>query len=370
MWVGDATPPAHNMVAYTLPLRITLPPAHPAVAVPPPTAGANVCQRRLTHQKQPTAKRRTQCHICGLDLLKTTLHRHLWTRHGQQSTSQQMTTYACSTCDQIFKRKDIRDNHEVEQHGGEVGYIECTYCGKVVRKRYLSQHFRRLVCRKDQLAWAAQRSRSAITTASGAHPHADQGLHVITDTQFLLLSWHFLQKVSRRTYECDLTSSRRKFTYGLSPSHPPPQQITDVLELEARILGSVSRCLQELHQSSDLLIAISYLITAKSLFNGHDQAAPHWRVLPHLVKRGYNSSSCARPSIEDLEEVMTTKMCSRDVRMRVDDWCRFVSIEIWYSPGKVTQKDGVVQISTPSFPLDALPGNSEDVSCFYLWAAR
>ena len=74
------------------------------------------------------------CSTCGTRFpLRKTLNHHQQTVHRQSS-------FVCAHCKKGFKRNDVKDRHEAEQHSGEDGTVECVRCRKRVRERALNGH--------------------------------------------------------------------------------------------------------------------------------------------------------------------------------------------------------------------------------------
>lgn len=94
----------------------------------------------MTYEKQ-----KTTCALCGVVLLRKTLLRHIQHKHLLK------LSLKCGICDQSFKRLDILKRHEREQHADDNDTVECTHCGKVVKRRVMKSHFesnRCMVARK------------------------------------------------------------------------------------------------------------------------------------------------------------------------------------------------------------------------------
>ena len=85
-----------------------------------------------------------QCKICGRRFpLQKTLNRHSHSVH-------QSAKFRCSQCALSFNRKDVKDRHEMEQHGTESDTTECMVCHVELRRRALFSHSRSKRHRKAQ----------------------------------------------------------------------------------------------------------------------------------------------------------------------------------------------------------------------------
>lgn len=83
------------------------------------------------------------CQTCGRSFpFRKTLNRHCQTVHSSSS-------FHCSHsgCTKSFKRHDILERHEAEQHGSKTGTVECKTCGENVRERSLAEHMQSRKCK-------------------------------------------------------------------------------------------------------------------------------------------------------------------------------------------------------------------------------
>ena len=102
----------------------------------PPVTPAAVA--RLT--RTAPSRRATNCPECGKELLQKTLQRHIETHHSKR------TAFRCGQCNTTFYRKDHLARHIREKHDDTSETVGCVYCGKQVRQRYLSEHWKGQKC--------------------------------------------------------------------------------------------------------------------------------------------------------------------------------------------------------------------------------
>ena len=102
----------------------------------PPVTPAAVA--RLT--RTAPSRRATNCPECGKELLQKTLQRHIETHHSKR------TAFRCGQCNTTFYRKENLARHIREKHDDASDTVGCVYCGKQVRQRYLSEHWKGQKC--------------------------------------------------------------------------------------------------------------------------------------------------------------------------------------------------------------------------------
>ena len=112
----------------------------------------------------PAWKQRVSCEQCGMRMLRKTLNRHLHSRHGFE-------TLHCEYCGVNFKRQDHLRRHIQEQHRLQIELVECMYCGKAIRPRYLNDHFKGQKCTRARIV----ASRSAKTSSCASTGALDVG---------------------------------------------------------------------------------------------------------------------------------------------------------------------------------------------------
>lgn len=103
---------------------------------------ATVPTKNPRAQRSPPAKRKASCPICKSVMLRKTLQRHIDLKHNNR-----LPILRCSSCVAQFKRKDVLERHEREQHGDHPRTVTCSYCGRQVRERALNDHFKSRKCR-------------------------------------------------------------------------------------------------------------------------------------------------------------------------------------------------------------------------------
>lgn len=83
---------------------------------------------------------RNQCERCRRHFTHPkSLKRHLRTVHSG-------SRFSCAHCQEVFKRRDIKERHEAEQHSDDAGTVECRTCGDHVRERALKEHMKSQKC--------------------------------------------------------------------------------------------------------------------------------------------------------------------------------------------------------------------------------
>ena len=117
-------------------------PTESQLAAPTQPSGSNALRIPL---RPPRAKQTTTCPECGEELLQKTLQRHIETVHTKQ------TPLRCAQCAKTFYRKDYLLRHCREKHDDAAETVECMYCGKQVRQRYLNEHWKGRKCMNAQV---------------------------------------------------------------------------------------------------------------------------------------------------------------------------------------------------------------------------
>ena len=129
-------------------------PIESQLAAPTQPSGSNALRIPL---RPPRAKQTTTCPECGKVLLQKTLQRHIETSHTK------WTALRCPQCPKTFYRKDHLLRHGREKHDDAAETVECVYCGKQVRQRYMNEHWKGRKCM----------SKHVVTTELGHHVSAE-----------------------------------------------------------------------------------------------------------------------------------------------------------------------------------------------------
>lgn len=231
-------------------------------------------QQQPTLLPQPSigmAQATFQCPICkGIFPLRKTLNRHLRTVH-------QPSKIRCRHCALEFNRKDIKDRHELEQHGTSSDAVECSICHVQVRQRALSSHF------NSKRHGRAQKQADEIHLTLSK---VGRGLRAsrIPDTEALI--------DPTLVTTCLIVKLLARFSGLLWPLCVDTiKQSFEMLKLKGQALRSISKMIERrpLPKSTEFMAPVATMAIVQWIFGELEQAELHIKVLVSLYGSGPDS---------------------------------------------------------------------------------
>ena len=214
-------------------------------------------QPRPLTQGIPFSKQKTTCQVCGLVILKKTLPRHVRVKHHQQRQ-----LLPCSYCDRTFSRMDIVERHEREQHGEDIGTVECVYCGQDIRQRAIKDHFRSRKCREAR-ASPKELERDSPSCRAQSGTSVFQGLGVEAAMDSILVCSYFLVNAAllRIALNAKLEISQDD-ALPLNTTHVPRQIHVELWELRGLAIRLTRKRLANIYAHDSAIAEVFSLALA------------------------------------------------------------------------------------------------------------
>lgn len=225
------------------------------------------------------ARARASCPICGRNMLKRTLQRHLRAMHSLV-VGQLAAVLRCNACGEIFGRKDNLNRHILTQHDRKDDQIECLTCGASVRERSLGEHYS---CQKCLSAQRFNRMELCMNIVKNWQGNACSLNNLGRFAPESVLNPFMVACVlcTRFPYYLDLSAGSREF------------RPIEYLQLRGLALRTVSRRLddQYMRESGCLEGAINFLLGCDLDSNVSSESRTLWALycfLESLHSTGFN----------------------------------------------------------------------------------
>ena len=270
------------------------------------------------------------CEQCGRKMLRKTLSRHMHSKHGSD-------TLQCDYCTVTFKRQDHLQRHVQEQHNIHSGLVECVYCGKRIRPRYLNDHFKGQKCRSAR-AFASRGAaiESCASSTSSSMAFASSLLRSLGTTSVIdplltcanLFCWSWARGVERFNEHWFISAMLSPFQ-----QQEGPQFIGEIWQLRGLTLHQTRQlvadtCFTSALEADYCMLCLGLLALADvSIFGPKSpEYRAHWKALEAL-SAARRSTQRLLPLVETLTP--STSPSSSRIILPIDDRCDIGLIVKW-----------------------------------------
>lgn len=241
----------------------------------------------------PYEKQKAACQICGILILRKTLARHIQNKHTEGFL------HECNVCQQQFKRLDIFQRHQREQHTRNRSASKCDYCGKIVKRRVMRSHLESSSC------LAARRRYSGSTQRASAFAIREEYILPLS-AQFTIRPNVDAVIICSYLYSTSLFLTL-KVEEGQLVAHYVPRQVQDELRFEletkrSRALIATREMVRREPSSAESILAILLLSFADTTLFGAESsdALAHTRYLSSICKSNRPADIPCRKRFEEV----------------------------------------------------------------------